>query len=247
MRISKKVLDRFPKERSILPEEYQNIYESHYKINREGLSKVTNITRKMEGWMHKMVAKDVNGDCCDGIQSTLEIGAGTLNQLDFEHYSDDSIYDVIEPLSYFYNDSPHKEKVTNFFMDVSDVPSTNKYNRITAIATFEHLCDLPSVVARSGLLLKEKGCLRIAIPSEGTLLWTLGYKLTTGIEYKMKYGLNYSVLMKHEHVNTAKEIQAVLKYFFSDVRCKVFGLSRKLSFYQFFDCRNPKSEECLKY
>ena len=247
MNNNKKILNRYPKTRTELPAEHKKIYKMHYKLNREGLSKATSVSRKLEGWMHKAVAKDVDKGLYETAPKTLEIGAGTLNQLDFEHLSQGSVYDVIEPFTELYNDSPHKNKVTNFYSDISNVPSDNKYNRITTIATFEHLCDLPYVVAKSGLLLKDNGCLRVGIPSEGTFLWTLGYRLTTGIEYKMKYGLDYSVLMKHEHVNTANEVEVVLKYFFNDVKCKVFGISRELSLYQFFECRNPKNDKCLKY
>jgi len=244
---SKIILNSFPKSRKQLPGRYQKIYKSYYKINREGLSKVTNITSKLEGWMHRMVSKDVNKKKYDIGPSTLEIGAGTLNHINFEHLSEESIYDVIEPFTDLYKYSLNKDKVTNYYIDISEIPIKNKYDRIISIATFEHLCDLPKVVAKGGLLLKKNGSLRIAIPSEGTLLWTLGYKLTTGVEFKIKYDLDYSILMRYEHVNTAKEIEAVLKYFFSEVEFKVFGLCKKISFYQFYKCFNPRVEKCISY
>ena len=89
--------------------------------------------------------------------------------------------------------------------------------------------------------------MRVAIPSEGTFLWTLGWKMTTGLEFKIKYGLDYGLLMKYEHVNTAKEIQGVLEFFFEDIECKVFGLSKSISLYQFYTCRNPRRKKCLEY
>ena len=241
------ILNRFPKKRNQLPEEYQKIYGSHYKINREGLSKVTYFTSRIEGWMHKAVANDVNKAFYNGKPSTLEIGAGTLNHINFEPISENYIYDVIEPFTDLFKSSTNKEKINNFYLDISDVPIKKKYDRIISIATFEHLCDLPFVVARSGLLLNQNGILRVAIPSEGTLLWTLGWKLTTGIEYRIKYGLDYSVLMKYEHINTAKEIESILNYFFSEVKCKVFGINKELSFYQYSECYNPRIEKCVDY
>lgn len=45
--------------------------------------------------------------------------------------------------------------------------------------------------------------------------------------------------MNYEHVNSASEIENVLRYFFADVRCSVFGLGRSLSFYQFYVCSLP--------
>jgi len=95
------------------------------------------------------------------------------------------------------------------------------------------------VVSRCTALLAPGGQLRIGIPSEGTLLWTLGWTLTTGMEFRWKYGLNYGVLMKHEHVNTAAEIESVLRAFFKSVRRSVCGIAPALSFYQFFECRLP--------
>src|SRR5207248_2443774 len=101
---------------------------------------------------------------------------------------------------------------------------------------FEHYCNLPDVISECRRVLAPGGVLRVAIPSEGTVLWTLGWKLTTGLEFRLKYGLDYGALMKHEHVNTAAEIDAVLRSFFKTVNRSVFGISRALSFYQFFEC-----------
>ena len=69
------------------------------------------------------------------------------------------------------------------------------------------------------------------------MLWKLGWKLTTGLEFRLKYGLDYAVLMRHEHVNTAFEIETVLREYFGNVKRSVCGISAALSFYQFFECR----------
>jgi hypothetical protein len=78
--------------------------------------------------------------------------------------------------------------------------------------------------------------MRIGIPSEGTILWRIGWALTTGIEFRARHGLNYGVLMRHEHVNTASEIESVLRVFFKAVRREVYGVMPALSLYQFFEC-----------
>jgi hypothetical protein len=54
-------------------------------------------------------------------------------------------------------------------------------------------------------------------------------------------------LMKHEHVNSAKEIEEVLRYFFAEVKGSVFGLARSYSLYQFYACAKPRLQECLDY
>ena len=58
------------------------------------------------------------------------------------------------------------------------------------------------------------------------------------------HGLNYGVLMRHEHVNTAKDIEGVLRFCFKKVRREVLGLMPALSFYQYFECSEPDVERC---
>ncbi len=192
--------------------------------------------------MHRRVARDATslrtGD------STLEIGAGTLNHLEYEPNSNP--YDIVEPFVDLYQDSLVRSRIRNSYTSVHEIARVT-YDRIISIAAFEHMCDLPAVVARSGLLLRPAGHLRVAVPSEGTLLWTLGWMMTTGIEFRLRHGLNYGVLMRHEHVNTADEISAVLHVFFKSVARSVFGLSPALSFYQFFECATPDQSCCSEY
>jgi hypothetical protein len=237
------LFSRFPKSRPPLPKEIEDIYSTHYKSNRDGDTTAASLAQRVEAWMHRKVAQDLRRD--GGRKSTLEIGAGTLNQLQYE--PEVGPYDIIEPFVSLYQDSKNLSRLRNIYADMSEIPGDARYDRITSVATFEHIVNLPDVVARAGLLLADGGELRTAIPSEGTLLWTLGWKLTTGLEFKMKYGLDYGLLMKHEHVNTAREIREVLEFFFEDVRCNVFGVAKALSLYQFYECKRPKIERCRQY
>ncbi len=138
-------------------------------------------------------------------------------------------------------------KVRNIFSDISDISDGNAYERIISVATLEHICNLPEVVARSGALLSKNGVFQVSIPSEGTFLWKLGWQLTTGFEFWLKYRLNYSLLMRHEHVNTADEIEEILGYFFKEVKCEVFGLSKDISLYRYYECKNPIIDRCSKF
>jgi hypothetical protein len=47
--------EEFPKRRDDLPEEYQKIYEKHYIENRDGQTKMSFLSQKMESWLHKTV------------------------------------------------------------------------------------------------------------------------------------------------------------------------------------------------
>jgi hypothetical protein len=192
--------------------------------------------------MHHQVAADVVGSTLE--RTTLEIGAGTLNQLQYE--PSQKAYDVVEPFRQLYARSPWLKRVRRIYANIRNI-RRGQYDRITTIATFEHIVVLPEVVAKAALLLKPKtGQLRVAIPNEGTLWWKLG-TLITGFEFHRKYGLDYQVFMRHEHVNTADEIEAVLRAFFSEVECSVFGLSKRWAFYRFYICRRPRLAAAQRY
>ena len=235
------IFEDFPKKRIPLPVDFQNIYDEHYKNNRDGGTAASSVSKRMEAWMHKKVAGDLVED---NHKSTLEIGAGTLNQLDYEKTQP---YDIVEPFQKLFENSPNKKNVTHIFKDISEIDMNSRYDRITSVATFEHITELPLVVAKTCLLLQEGGTLRVSIPNEGTFLWKLGYKLTTGIEFKLKYGLNYDILMKHEHVNTADEIEQVLCYFYQKTNSSYFGIHKKVAFYRFYECSLPNIERAKKY
>lgn len=238
------MFDNIPKVRPPLPQEIRDIYVRHYQANRNGETFASSIAQRMESWLHRHVARDV-ANRPDAGKSTLELGAGTLNQLRYEPAA--PVYDIVEPFTDLYQDSPLLSRVRNIYTDIADVPDRYRYDRITAVATLEHVCNLPDLVARSGLLLAGEGVFRASIPSEGTWLWTLGWTLTTGLEFKLKYGLDYGLLLKHEHVNSAQEIEDVLSYFFQDMTCRVFGLSKSISFYRYYECRLPHLDKCRAF
>lgn len=236
------LFSNFPKERRPLPPEFAAIYVEHYKNSREGRSKVLSLAKWAESWMHRKLAEDVTSG---RPKSTLELGAGTLNQLPYEPLSNP--YDIVEPFRDLFASSPHLSRVRNIYDDILEVPAAARYERITSVAVLEHVCNLPEVVAKCALLLVDGGQFRAGIPSEGTFLWRLGWKSTTALAFKRRHNLDYEVLMRYEHVNTAREIEDVLRYFFSEVRGSVFGLSRSVSLYQFYACMKPRLDECLEY
>lgn len=235
------MFENYPKKRIELSEDYLKIYKEHYKTNRDGDTKASGLAQKMEAWMHKKVASDVSKKHS---KKTLEIGAGTLNQLKYEQSTH---YDIIEPFKELFEGSPLLSNIRKIYTDIDEVDLTEKYDRIISIATFEHITDLPKVVAKAAILLDASGTLRTSIPNEGTFLWKLGWKLTTGIEFKMKHGLDYGTLMKYEHVNNAREIEEILNYFFHQNKCATFGVGKGVAFYRFYESKNPKLEVARDY
>ncbi|MDR2120938.1 MAG: hypothetical protein LBP64_08735 [Tannerella sp.] len=234
--------ENFPKKREALPIAYQRIYEKQYLQNRTGKTKMSFLSQKMEAWLHKSVAKT-----SDTNKKTLEIGAGTLNQLKYEKKS---TYDIVEPFAALYKNAAELNRVNKIYNDISEIEGNKKYSRIISCACFEHILNLPEVVAKTCLLLDNaEGVLCVSIPNEGRFLWKLGYRLTTGLEFGRKYNLDYEVIMKHEHVNTADEIESVLKYFFNQTKMKLFGINKTFALYRYYECKKPdivKAQEYLK-
>lgn len=225
------ILARYPKQRPPLPPAYQRIYEREYKLNREGGSFVTSLSSRLEAWMHRRVA-DAPPD------EVLEIGAGTLNQLQYE--APQKRYDVVEPFAALFEGSPALARVGAIYPDIAQVPAGRRYGRITSVAVLEHLEDLPGIVARSALMLRDDGTFQAGIPTEGGLAWGLAWHLTTGVAYWLRNRLDYGVLMRHEHLNSAVEIEAVVRSFFAEVRISRFPLPfRHLSFYSYLEARHP--------
>jgi len=232
----------FPKERPPLPPEYAAIYLQHYRNSREGNSQILGLAQRMERWMHKRIAADVQDSLP---KATLEIGAGNLNQLPYEPRT--APYDIVEPFRELFASSPHLGRIRNVYSDIAEISASTRYERITSVAVLEHISDLPVLISRSALLLADGGSFRAGIPSEGTLLWRLGWQMTTALDFRARYNLDYKVLMRYEHVNTAREIEEALRYFFAEVRARAFGLHRSLSFYQFFACSKPRRDRCDEY
>ncbi len=231
------LLTGFPKTRPPIPPRLQEIYASQYKENRDGATRAASLAQRLERWLHLQVAEDV----ADGqIADTLELGAGTLNQLEYEPAG--GAYDIVEPFTELFQGSPDLHRVRDVFADMAEVPADRRYDRITSVAALEHICDLPLVLARAARLLKPGGVLRSAIPSEGGMLWTLGWMATTGLEFRLRHGLDYGLLMRHEHVNTAGEIEALIRTLFEDVEIRSFGVGRQLSLYRFSAARRPRLE-----
>lgn len=227
---------RYPKIPPELPEEYQKIWDEHYLDSRNGRTVATKAASGMEKWLHKKVAKTARKS-----GAVLEIGAGTLNQLNFEEVPDNSVggYDIIEPFKMLFENSGKISQVRNIFSDIAEVPSNSRYNRIISVACFEHICNLPEVVQKCAEILEPDGILSVSIPNEGRFLWHFAYTMTTGREFHRKFGLDYEVWMRYEHVNTADEIDVILRHFFSDVKMSLLGISKDLSFYRYYECCKP--------
>jgi len=207
------ILAQYPKKRISLSPELEKIYKKIYSENRKGVGLANKISSYLESWMHKKIENRVNNI---NISKSLEIGAGTLNHLDYvntlEHY------DVIEPAKWLYKDTKSEKFVKNFYSDIFEISIKQKYDRILSIATLEHVLDLPKLIEQSKQLLNKGGLFQAAIPCEGEFAWYCGWKFGTGVAFWLKHGLNYEELMKFEHVNNLNEISKIIKYYFKNIK-----------------------------
>ncbi len=238
------MFEKFPKTRPVLPEEYARIYKEMYKQNRDGVTPASGIAQKLEAWMHKNIAADLPKLKKDIV--TLELGAGTLNQLPHEK-GNEGDYDIVEPFHELFEKNPNMKRIRNVYDSVMDINGKDLYDRIISVAVLEHIWDLPLEIAKSCMLLKADGTLRAGIPNEGRFMWTLAWRVSTGAEFWLRNKLDYGVIMKYEHANKADEIEEVVRHFFKDVKVKVFGISKEFAIYRFLECKNPRKDVAEKY
>lgn len=187
--------------------------------------------------MHRQVAGDLIRAPEGRSIETLELGAGTLNHLAFDRRS--NFYDVVEPNAELLA-AGDRSRLRSVFNELSLVPAAAKYDRIVSIAVLEHICNLPEFLQACVGHLKPGGVFRAGIPSEGTVFWKLGWMATTARAFRARYGLDYELIMKHEHVNDASEIVEAVESVFKNVRVRSFGLCRAISFYQFIEASDPR-------
>ena len=233
------VLANFPKVRKPLPTDYEAIYVDMYEHSRKGRNPAAAAALRLEQWMHRQAI-------LDDAFPLLELGAGTLNHVPFE--PNEGKYDVVEPMPKLYEGSPSIGRIDQFYDSIHDVPSSSLYRRIISVAVLEHVLDLPALVARAALHLEPNGEMISGIPSEGGALWYLAWRFGTGSAFWLKYRKSYATFMRHEHVNNADEITAVMRVFFDDVSVSRFPTPFKHgSFYTALRSRRPNVSAARQY
>jgi Methyltransferase domain len=229
-----RLLNSYPRSRPPLSDAHWRVYEQEYRQNRSSVSGVFGVVRRLESWMHREVSARQRAG-----ERLLEIGAGTLNHIPYE--TSFLSYEVVEPYEALWLNSPYRQRINAIYRDFSEVAESGRYDRIISIAVLEHLAELPWVVAKSAIHLAEDGAFEGAIPSEGHLLWRLAWRFGTGIAFRLRTGLDYAAVMRHEHINTASEILAVVAHFFSSVVVRRFPVRiSALSFYTAFRAHRPR-------
>ena len=205
-----------------LPEKYREIYEEFYINYSQANTFFRKLSLFVEKWYHLKAYKAKTDS-----NSILEIGAGNLNHVKFE--KNFNIYDVIEPKDYLIkaSDPILRGRIRNIYRDIENIPEGALYDKIISIAVLEHIENLESTLEKISDKLSDNGKFIVEIPAEGEFLWWLGWRFTTGIGFWLKYKLDYGVIMRFEHVNTAQKILISLKKYFNVVNLKSFPFNFK--------------------
>jgi hypothetical protein len=236
------LFSKFPKLRPPLPQAYVAIHEQEYLANRTRGSLANRLARWLENWMHRRVRDARTGPQ----EELLELGAGSLNHLPWERGY--RAYDIVEPFRGLLEASTNLKLVRNAYARLDEVPEERKYDRILSVAVLEHMVDLPLEIALAGLRLREQGVFCAGIPSEGGRMWEWAWRYGTGTAYRRRTGLDYEVVMRHEHVNSAPEIEACVRAFFREVTIARFPLpALSLSLYTFIRATGADTEACRRF
>ena len=162
--------------------------------------------------------------------TTLEIGAGLGEHLEYEHLSEaqrgayyalDIRENMLAELSLRH---PKINAVVADCQQRLDFPD-GYFDRILAIHVLEHLPALPSAVRELRRLTNAiSGTLSVVIPCEGGLAYTLARKISAQRIFEKRYGQSYRWFIEREHINRPQEIFEELSPHFKIVHRSFFPL-----------------------
>jgi SAM-dependent methyltransferase len=165
-----------------------------------------------------------------GFRTTIEIGAGLGEHLQFETLSpeQEASYYAVElrenMAAEIRKRFPRVKAITGDCqakMDFAD----GFFDRYIAVHVMEHLPDLPSCIREAYRLLnRERGQLLIVIPCEGSPAYSLARKISAERVYNKHFKGGYDWLISREHINRPHEILAELKPYFTIERKVLFPL-----------------------
>lgn len=156
-----------------------------------------------------------------GFKTTLEIGAGLGEHLDYETLTPE------QEAGYYANEFrenmaaeirqrfPRVKTVISDCQKHFDFPD-GFFDRVIAVHVLEHLPNLPATIREAYRLLDKKdGRLLIVIPCEGSPAYTLARKISAERVYRKAYGGSYKWFYSREHINLPHEILGELDPYFT--------------------------------
>jgi SAM-dependent methyltransferase len=163
---------------------------------------------------------------------TLEIGAGLGEHSRFEDL-DIQAYYCVE-----YRDAFCAELRKQFPADRvvrGDIEQRQPwpdgfFDRVVAVHVLEHLRNLPAALSEIRRLLAPDGCFDVVLPCEGGLAYSLARKISAERLFRRHFGLDYTPIIRNEHVSTLDEIETELRRDFTVERSAFFPLRVPIRF-----------------
>ncbi len=156
-----------------------------------------------------------------GFKTTLEIGAGLGEHLDYENLTPE------QEAGYYANEFRENmaAEIRKRFPRVKTVISDCQqrfdfadgfFDRIIAVHVLEHLPNLPATIREAYRLVnKERGRFLVVIPCEGSPAYSLARKISAERAYRKWFGGSYKWFHTREHINVPQEILAELDPYFT--------------------------------
>lgn len=186
---------------------------------RGGIGKIVN-----EAGYKIISTLDLSGKRC------LEIGPGILPHMSHWRGKPDR-YDIADISSQMLRESEKKLDVAripyaSYLLDGSSAlpMGDEEYDVIISFYSLEHLYPLDAHLEEFFRVLRPKGTLIGAIPSEGGLAWGVGRMLTSRRYAKRNFSWDFDKITAWEHCNIAGEVLAALDSRFSRVSQRYWPL-----------------------
>jgi phosphatidylethanolamine/phosphatidyl-N-methylethanolamine N-methyltransferase len=198
-----------------------DLWNQHYSSDQENLYK--NIfVRKLFNLGHTYIAskgKHITGNI-------LDVGSGMGYHIKFESLSPNRKYICLDKKITML-DRIHVPHVQKLVGTCGKIPlKKNSVDLIIASHILEHLQKLHSDLVELKRVLKKNGMLIVVLPCDPGFLWKLLTYITPSRWRVKKLGIDYDVVMRHEHVNTFTGCMSELENEFtiSDTRYYPFGI-----------------------
>lgn len=159
---------------------------------------------------------------CPGFVTTLEIGAGIGEHLEYEKLDAKQRRNYVavelrEPMA-----DEIRKRYPEVQVRVGDcqerLPFDDGYfDRVLAVHVLEHLPNLPAAVAEMHRLCNpERGRFHVVIPTEGGLAYSIARKISAQRFFEKRWpSMPYKLVVEREHMNVPSEIFEVLAEYFT--------------------------------
>tara|TARA_B100000579_G_C22705568_1_gene791917 strand:+ start:130 stop:840 length:711 start_codon:yes stop_codon:yes gene_type:complete len=194
----------FPKKIPHLSEEQLKIKKDFYSFWLQKLRKSYGI---VDYFNHNFVVRNSK----DHFETTLEIGAGIGEHLNYEklttiqkrnYYALDSSEILLDQLS------SEQQEINAVLGDCQKTFNfeDNYFDRVIAIHILEHLNNLPETIKEVHRTIKSDGQFLVVIPCEGGLAYSIAREISAKRHFKKRYNMSYDWHIKSEHLNYPNEI-----------------------------------------